>query len=312
MTRGLRGRPALPPVLLSLALGACAAEAHWWAPEETPGRFVGVSVEVGGRPAPLFTARDGSDRWYLEARTGAAYSIVLSNRTGERLGVALDVDGLNVISGERASRRMYVLGPWESTTVRGWRTSLENVRRFTFVDERASYAARSGQANSKMGWIEAAVYRERRHRVRPLPRPTPWPWVDEPAPRGHERDDEASGEAGGETGGETGGHAEARPAEPPASAPEAADESARSGAMGDLRRRSEPGRSFPGTGWGPRAEDRAVVVSFEPERAPADRVTLRYEYRGALQALGVLPPSWPPRDRLRERDRGEDGFAKAP
>jgi hypothetical protein len=89
------------------------------------------------------------------------------NRTGERLGAAVVVDGLNAISGEREAGpgRLYILGPWEETTVRGWRTSLSDVRRFTFVDERGSYASRSGKANGKMGWIEVNVYRERRRYV---------------------------------------------------------------------------------------------------------------------------------------------------
>ena len=80
------------------------------------------------------------------------------------MGVVLTVDGLNAISGERDTGRgrMYVLDPWQRTTVQGWRTSLQEVRQFTFVDERASYAARSGKANEKMGWIEIAAYRERR------------------------------------------------------------------------------------------------------------------------------------------------------
>jgi hypothetical protein len=55
-----------------------------------------------------------------------------------------------------------------------------------------------------------------------------------------------------------------------------------------------------------------VVVDFNPEPTPADCVTLRYEYAGALRALGILPRPWWSRDRLRERDRGDDGFAKPP
>ena len=88
------------------------------------------------------------------------------------MGVVLTVDGLNAISGERDTGRgrMYVLDPWQRTTVQGWRTSLQEVRQFTFVDERASYAARSGKANEKMGWIEIAAYRERRAFVRSAPR----------------------------------------------------------------------------------------------------------------------------------------------
>ena len=125
---------------------------------ETPASLVAVSVELDDRPASLYPAVDGSGRFYVEARRGGRYAVALANRTGERVGVVLTVDGLNAISGGRdeGRGRMYVLDPWQRTTVRGWRTSLEEVRQFTFVDEQASYAARSGKANEKMGWIEVA------------------------------------------------------------------------------------------------------------------------------------------------------------
>jgi hypothetical protein len=70
--------------------------------------------------------------------------------------------------------------------------------------------------------------------------------------------------------------------------------------------------SYPGTGWGPRADDPVRVVSFDPEAAPSERVTLRYEYAPALRALGILPRPWWTRDRLRERERGQEGFARPP
>jgi hypothetical protein len=55
-----------------------------------------------------------------------------------------------------------------------------------------------------------------------------------------------------------------------------------------------------------------TLVSFDPEPDPAERVTLRYEYRSALLALGILP-RWPDRpDRLSQRERGELGFAPPP
>ena len=277
------------PAFLTLLLGAGAAEAQWWDSGETPGALVAVSIEVDGRRVPLYAASDGSTRWYLEAREGSAYAVVLSNRTAERLGVVLTVDGLNAISGERDSNRMYVLGPWEQSTIRGWRTSLADVRRFTFVDERASYAARSGKANSKMGWIQAAVYRERRRYVRRSP-----DWREESW-----RSDEL----------DRAGEATPLPTAPPAAADAP---SAKLEAPRESSRAYPGGGSFPGTGWGPTAEDPAVVVSYDPEPTPADRISLRYEYRSALVALGILPRPWPPRDRLRERDRGDGGFAKAP
>jgi hypothetical protein len=284
------------PLAMSLVLGACSAEAQWWDPGDTPGSVVAVSVEVAGQRTPLYRAPDGANRFYLEARAGCPYAIGLANRTGERVGVVLTVDGLNAISGELdAGRgRMYILGPWEQLTVRGWRTSLSDIRKFTFVDERASYAARSGKANGRMGWIEATVYRERRVAV-----VRPWSEVGPRGDEGH-RDDSAGAMPAPAAPSEG---AAAQKLETPPTAEAAPKDSAR--AYGESR-------SFPGTGWGDRAEDRAVVVQFDPESAAADRVSLRYEYRSALVALGVLPRPWPPRDRLRERERGEGGFAKPP
>ena len=252
------------------------------------GGLVSVSLEVDGRTAPLYPAPDGSGRYYLEAWRGLRYAVRLANRTGERLGVLLTVDGLNAISGERSpagSRspgRMYVLYPWDDTVVQGWRTSLEDVRQFTFVDEERSYATRSGKGGGRLGWIEVEIYRERR--------PVARPWPDRPE--------------GGE------------PSEEGRREPKAKDDSAAAARDGIAERRPVPpataAPAYPGTGWGPRAEDPVRVVSFDPAPAPAERITLRYEYASALRALGILPRSWWSRDRLRERERGEEGFARPP
>ena len=260
------------------------------------GGLVSVSLEVDGRTAPLYPAPDGSGRYYLEAWRGLRYAVRLANRTGERLGVLLTVDGLNAISGERSpagSRspgRMYVLYPWDDTVVQGWRTSLEDVRQFTFVDEERSYATRSGKGGGRLGWIEVEIYRERRPVARPWPY---WPYrPDDDRPEGGEPSEEGRRE------------------------PKAKDDSAAAARDGIAERRPVPpataAPAYPGTGWGPRAEDPVRVVSFDPAPAPAERITLRYEYASALRALGILPRSWWGRDRLRERERGEEGFAKPP
>ena len=257
---------------------------------EASASLVTVSVQVDGRASSLYPAPDGSGRYYLEARPGSRYAVALANRSTERVGVVLTVDGLNAISGARetARGRMYVLDPWQSTSVQGWRTSLQDVRQFTFVDERRSYATRSGQANEKMGWIEIAVYRERRPYVQatPLPYPEPRPYPTE------EQDGRARAQA---------------PASPEASRSDNREAAGAAKAEGGAR-----DRSYPGTGWGEHAHDPVVLVSFDPESEPSGRATLRYEYRPALVALGVLPPYVVPRDRLWQRERGEPGFAQPP
>jgi hypothetical protein len=130
------------------------------------GRLVDVQLLVDGQPAPLYFAPGRNDRHYLQAFTGRNYSVVLRNNTGNRVAVLLAVDGVNAVDGERTKLRssepMYVLGPWEQATIRGWRTSLQEIRRFVFVDEQRSYASRTGQANSDMGWIRVLAFREQR------------------------------------------------------------------------------------------------------------------------------------------------------
>ncbi len=259
------------------------------------GSLVDVTVEVAGRPAPLYHAVDGSGRLYFEACEGRTYTLRIANRTHERLGTLVVVDGLNAISGEREAigaagpGRMYVLGAWETVEVRGWRTTLDQVRQFTFVDEKASYAARAGKANSRMGWVEVAVYRERRPVAAVQPR----------------RED-------GYSGAERDGAREEAPAEaasaPSAKAKRGADLGSDGVVGGVVGGRPQ---AYPGTGWGQATYDPATVVRFDAAGHPAERITLRYEYAPALRALGILPqPHWT-RDRLRERDRG-DGFARPP
>ncbi len=271
---------------------------------EVNGGLVSVSVEVDGAQAALFPAPDGSGRFYVEARRGARYAVRIENRSSQRLGVLLAVDGLNAISGEIEASvvgasgarpgRMYVLDPWADVSVRGWRASLDEVRAFTFVDEQRSYAARSDKANRKMGWIEVRAYRERRAAHI-------WRQPLGPADRGglEGEQDESMRDTS---------EAPASAAPPAAKAAPAPESRARAEGAGTLGGRSE---SYPGTGWGAREHDPVRVVSFEPEAYPADSLTLRYEYRRALVRLGVLP-RWPTRDRLRERDAAQDGFARPP
>lgn len=263
--------------LLALALLASAA------PNIPAGTLVDVAVEVDGEPVPLYDAVDGSGRLYFEAREGCAYALRLSNRSHERLGALVIVDGLNAISGEREEigrarpGRLYVLAPWAQVEVRGWRTSLEQVRQFTFVDERSSYAARAGKANRRMGWVEVAVYRDR-----------------------------AGAHVGGwRREGPLGGSRQDEGRDAPAAEAPSADRSA------ENAKSARGERSYPGTGWGEAAWDPATEVRFDAAGHPAERTVLRYEYTPALRALGILPRAWWGRDRLRERDRGE-GFARPP
>ena len=279
----------LLPLLITAAVPACAEPVTVHQAWMNRGSQVSVSVEVEGSSAPLYAAPDGSGRYYVEARRGARYSLRLSNRTGERLAVLMTVDGLNVISGDKQpageTGRMYVLDPWESALIQGWRTSLDDVRRFTFVDEQASYATRAGKANSRMGWIEMAVFHERqRYAYRREP--------DVAQPQEESRDDQ--------------------PAAPSASADARGRSENEGAAKAGSAAAAQAPRAYPGTGWGERTHDTVQLVDFEAESQPSERITLRYEYASGLRALGILPWRYT-RDRLQQRDSGDGGgFAQPP
>ena len=122
-----------------------------------------IQVLVEGRPLTEHRARGTT---YIEALEGREYSILLVNRSGRRIAVALAVDGLNSIdakttTAERASK--WVLGPYERLTIDGWQISADDARRFFFTTEDESYGAWLGKT-ANLGIIEAVVFREK---VRP-------------------------------------------------------------------------------------------------------------------------------------------------
>lgn len=261
-----------------------------------------VEVKVAGRSAPLFLASNRPDRWYLEAREGAKYEIKVRNRTGQRVGFVLAVDGLNAIDGRLSAgvshEPMYVLDPYASSTIKGWRKDLKNVSRFVFVDERRSYAERTGQGNGDLGWIRVTAFHEQ-----PARHGGDIRWRESGQEEFDARDEWHAGEA--------------KEMEKDAPAPESGRRSANGmGVQGrdDSAPQAAPApmaESNPGTGWGPNQRDRVRTVEFEPRRQAAAQVILRYEYRPTLTALGILP--WrEPRDRTWERERGLYGFAQPP
>jgi len=309
-----RRAPALRKVVAPLALlsaaalvaiAATPAASSTWRRSNfelaADGRLVDVQVMVEGRgAAPLYLASGHFDRRYFQAFQGRNYSLALRNNTGRRVGVLIAVDGLNVINGERSAlarnEAMYVLDPWERAVIRGWRTSLDEVRRFVFVDEERSYAERTGQANGDMGWIRVLAFREQR----------PF-WEGVRKFRGDEN--EPYGGSDELRRPETPERGELQKSAPRAQAEEAPGAPQESKLYGN--RDNEAPESSPGTGWGQRQQDHVNRTSFVAEGYAVDRITLRYEYESALRSLGIFPVRFG-RDRLWERERGQLGFARPP
>ncbi len=246
------------------------------------GNLVDVQIRVTGASAPLYFRPGQWDRHYFEAFKGKNYSLVVRNTTGRRVGVVIAVDGINVVNGEKSrlanDEPMYVLDPHERAVIRGWRTSLDEVRKFVFVDEERSYAERTGQASGDLGWIRVLSFREN----------APVSVWD----RGYrgDRDERARRELGEES-------APSAPAPSLDRAPMAQEKSSdRAQLEGESKRGGV--ESNPGTGWGDRKRDPVQRTWFVAESHATDHIVMRYEYASGLRALGIFPK----RARLWDRD----------
>ena len=140
----------------------------------------GVSVEIISDNGSVYRNFPASDRWkhetriikkYLEAKKGENYGIMIRNNSPERLGVVIAVDGRNIITGSRSDLRnnetMYIVNAYEHVRYDGWRTTDNEVHRFTFTDPADSYSVRTFADSSAMGVIAVAIYRQK-ERPQPL------------------------------------------------------------------------------------------------------------------------------------------------
>jgi hypothetical protein len=108
-----------------LAAGTAAASA---------GALVDLAVvnRATGERIPVHAHRG---RLYVAGTPGTKYSLLLNNKTGERVLTVVSVDGVNVITGDTAAPAQsgYVLGPWGSVGIEGWRKSMSEVAAFVFT-----------------------------------------------------------------------------------------------------------------------------------------------------------------------------------
>ena len=124
-------------------------------------------VNDRGRPYPQYPL-DGRGssvfKAYVEAVRDQKYSVQIRNRSNQRIGVVIAVDGRNIISGDRSNlrpdERMYVLGPYQQETYEGWRTG-EPGQPLYFTDAGDSYPG-PGAIIPAMGVIAVAAFRSAR------------------------------------------------------------------------------------------------------------------------------------------------------
>ena len=122
-----------------------------------------ADVEVydlsANRSLPIYH-HDG--RMYVLGEPQHRYELRVANRWSERILVVTSVDGVNVVTGKTAAEHQsgYVIDPWGTAVIDGWRKSLDDVATFYFTELEDSYAARTGRPHH-VGVIGVAVFREK-------------------------------------------------------------------------------------------------------------------------------------------------------
>ncbi len=125
-------------------------------------------TSASGSRLPTFS-QEG--RTFVLGSKGERYKIRVRNPSSERVEAVVSVDGLDAIDGRPASRekRGYVIAPFGSIEIEGFRTSMDEVAAFRFSSVRGSYAARKGQAEN-VGVVGVALFHERPRPVVVAPR----------------------------------------------------------------------------------------------------------------------------------------------
>jgi hypothetical protein len=143
---------------------------------------------LGGQPKPCgglensaggllrFGLRNGNGTW-LECHEsrgrriatggrGERYEVVLKNEARRSVEVLVSVDGLDALDGQSASfkKRGYVLMPFETLAVEGFRTSRSTVAAFRFGSMFDSYGHRRHGNTANAGVIGVAVFEEKRRK----------------------------------------------------------------------------------------------------------------------------------------------------
>ena len=256
-------RRALLTLFAAAAASACSSP-----PAAAVGSLVDLQIVDRSRGETLSTWRHRGAS-YVAGRPGDRYAVRLTNRSPGRVLVVLSIDGVNAVSGETAAvaQTGYVLAPYQSAEITGWRKNYSEAAAFYFTALPDSYAGRTGRPDN-VGVIGAAVFRER------VPEPAVG-WL-QPAPPLAAKESGASNRM------------EAERQAPAATTADAA------GASQDAARRSRPEPAARdekklGTGHGEREYSPTTQTAFErASSTPAEIVQVRYDSYANLLASGVI------------------------
>jgi hypothetical protein len=97
----------------------------------------------------------------IEGRKGSTFVLKFKNNGPIRALFSTTIDGLSIISGEKSvpnNRSGYVVEPFSSIMIDGWRLSNDEVAEFYFSSVDDSYATRTKAIQHEIGQIDVAVF----------------------------------------------------------------------------------------------------------------------------------------------------------
>ncbi|MCA9692961.1 MAG: hypothetical protein KC636_25420 [Myxococcales bacterium] len=268
-------------LLAATTLACSSAQAHRDShppvnPHAQPVR-VTLETETG---APLDTFFDAGDV-FVAGETGQRYNIRVENLTAARVEAVVTVDGRDVVSGELGNykkQRGYVIDPFSSVVIEGFRQSLTNVAAFRFTSVGDSYSARRGTPQH-VGVVGVAVFSEKAKRSKDKPRPITT------SPFGAGADEERGSSA---PAAKSSASFDASPSAPEAEA--AAMDDAGSPAGGAAQGFAPPpNRNNIGTQYGETMQSSVRETTFKRKKArkPDAIVVMYYDTRDGLRARGI-------------------------
>jgi hypothetical protein len=115
-----------------------------------------LSVKIDGSKLPEYGSHG---RTYVRGEIGREFTLHFRNNTADRVLARFSVDGLSVLDGKSADRDKsgYICNAYSSIEINGWRTSLDEVRKFEFSSKGKSYAGKT-VGTSNCGVIGVQVF----------------------------------------------------------------------------------------------------------------------------------------------------------
>jgi hypothetical protein len=151
-------------LLVLLPLSACA---HHLAPASAGGYSLQLEDQYGNQ-LNTYNHRGAT---YVLGNYNTRYNVRITNHTGARVEAVLTVDGRDAVTGDVGNyktQRGYVIDPYGSIVIDGFRKSMSSVAAFRFTNPGDSYSSRRGTPQN-VGVVGVAIFKERRVVRRPMP-----------------------------------------------------------------------------------------------------------------------------------------------